>query len=112
MRRFLFALVAAALLTSCGSGITPQRYCYTICATTVHSVDLGMKVAGDLYRAGKLSDATKDKLIAAHDVYRPLAEAAVTGCEAVTTQAAADEQAKKIQAAGDEMIGKLVAAGA
>ena len=111
MRRALVLLVAVLALAGC-RGVTPQQYCYVVSATAVHSVDLGMNVAGDLYRAGKLTDAQKAKIIAPYDVYQPIAVAVVTACKAVNSQAAADAEVKKIQAEADKVLTALVGAGA
>lgn len=105
------ALAAVLLLAGC-AGVTPSQYCYRVSAATVHAVDLSMNVAGDLYRAGKITDAQKGKLVSAHDAYRPIADGVVTACEAVKTVADAEAQAKKIQAEGDKVLSALVAAGA
>jgi hypothetical protein len=113
-RRSLPALAVLSLviaLAAC-AGVTPQQYCYMVSAATVHSVDLGMNVAGDLYRAGKLTDAQKLKITAPYDKYQPIAVAVVTACKAVNTQAEADAQTKKIQAEADGVLTALVAAGA
>ena len=110
MKRLALLLTAALCLVGC-AGVTPQQLCYTASAATVHSVDLGMTVAGDLYRAGKLSDAQKAKIVAVYDVYQPVAVGVVTACKAVSTQADAEAQVKKIQAEGDLVLTALVGAG-
>ena len=104
--------VSLALLVAVGcKGVAPQTVCYIGTAAVVHSVDTGMSVAGDLYRAGRLSDAQKVKLVAAHDVYRPAAQAVVAGCKAVETQGHAEKQIKLINEAADKVIEALVRAG-
>lgn len=106
------AVISIVLLAAGCAGVTPQQYCYMVSAATVHSVDLGMNVAGDLYRAGKITDAQKAKITAPYDKYQPIAVAVVTACKAVSTQADADAQAKKIQNEADKVLTALVAAGA
>ena len=91
--------------------ITAQQYCYVATAGTVRAVDLGMSVAGDLYREGKVTEAQKVKLVAAHDVYRPIAKAAVDGCQAVNKQGEADVQIDLIRKAADHVIEALVVSG-
>lgn len=110
MRRLALLLAATLCLVGC-AGVTPQQYCYTVSAATVHSVDLGMSVAGDLYRAGKVTEEQKTKVVKVYDVYQPIATAVVTACKTVTTQADADAQVKKIQAEGDRVLTALVGAG-
>lgn len=103
--------LAALALTGCG--VSARTYCYTATAATVTAVDTGMSVAGDLYRAGKLTESQKATLIASHTVYRPIAKAAVDACRAISREAVedADKQIKAIQAAGAHVIEALVAAG-
>ena len=108
--RLLLVLVAV-LSIGCRSGIAPETYCYQVTGATVHAVDTGMSVAGDLYRAGHLSEAQKVRLVAAHDVYRPAAQAAVAGCKAVGSQGDADKLVAQLKIAADKLIEALVAAG-
>lgn len=112
MRRKGAVLVAllAFLIAGC-QGVPPPTYCYNAVAGTVRAVDTGMNVAGDLYRGGKLTAEQKDRLIAAHDVYRPLAKAAVDGCKVVESQGDADKQIDAIRKAADHVIEALVSAG-
>jgi len=104
----VFALVFA--LAGC-SGVPAPTACYQITAGIVTTVDTGMSVAGDLYRAGKLDDAAKAKLVAAHDVYRPAAQAAVAGCKVVQYQGDIDKVVAQLKTASDKLIEALVAAG-
>lgn len=104
------ALVQLALV---GCGVSAKTACYTAVSATVTMVDAGMTTAGDLYRAGKLSEQAKDKLVASHDVYRPIAKAANAGCKVIGTS---DEEAmqKLIKQAADAaapLIRLLVGAG-
>jgi hypothetical protein len=98
------------LLAGC-TGVKPAVYCYQVTGATVHAVDTGMTVAGDLYREGKLSETQKGKLVAAHNVYRPAAQAAVAGCKAVSSQGDADALIRNLKTAADKLIETLVAAG-
>jgi hypothetical protein len=104
-------LTVASLFSACG--VPASQYCYVATAATVKAVDTGMSVAGDLYKQGKVNEDTKVKLVAAHDVYRPIAKAAVDGCRALgaSDQGKADEVIAKIQAAGGHVIELLVAVG-
>lgn len=104
------ALLLVLSLAAC-SGVPAPTACYQITAATVHSVDKGMTVAGELYKAGHLSDEAKQKLIAAHDVYRPAAQAAVAGCKAVQAQGDIDAVVARMKEAADKLIEALVAAG-
>ena len=110
LSRAVPALLLVLALAAC-SGVPAPTACYQITAATVHSVDKGMTVAGDLYRAGLITDAQKEKLIAAHDVYRPAAQAAVAGCKAVQAQGDIDAVVAKMKEAADKLIEALVAAG-
>lgn len=110
LSRGLPVLFLALALVGC-QGVAPQTVCYIGTSAVVHSVDTGMSVAGDLYRAGKVSDAQKAKLVAAHDVYRPAAQAVVAGCKAVDTQGDAEKQIALINEAADRVIEALVKAG-
>lgn len=108
--RVALALFLALAAVGC-QGVAPQTVCYIGTSAVVHSVDTGMSVAGDLYRAGRLSDVQKAKLVAAHDVYRPSAQAVVAGCKAVDTQGDAEKQIALINEAADRVIEALVKAG-
>ena len=111
-RRGATLLVAAALLLTIGcSGVPAPTVCYQVTAATVHGVDKGMTVAGELYKAGHLSEAAKEKLVAAHDVYRPAAQAAVAGCKAVQSQGDVDKIVAQLRTAADKVTEALVAAG-
>ena len=104
------ALLLVLLAVGC-SGVPAPTYCYTATAGTVRAVDTGMQVAGDLYKAGELTEAQKVQIIKVHDVYRPLAKAAVDGCKVVQNQGDADAQIDSIRKAADHVIEALVAAG-
>lgn len=106
----MVALLVAGILAGC-SGVQPITVCYQVTAATVHGVDKGMTVAGELYKAGHLSEAAKEKLIAAHDVYRPAAQAAVAGCKAVQSQGDVDKIVAQLRTAADKVTEALVAAG-
>ena len=107
-------LLALAVLLLPGCGVPASQYCYTAASATIHAVDVGMGVSGDLYREGRIDEATKTKLVAAHDVYRPIAKGVVDGCRALKAgeQEDADEMIKRIQLAGAHVIEALTAAGA
>lgn len=104
--------VSLALLIAVGcSGIPAPTVCYQVTGATVHAVDTGMSVAGDLYREGRLSESQKTKLVTAHDVYRPTAQAAVAGCKAVQSQGDVDKIVDQLKVAADKILEALVAAG-
>lgn len=109
--RLALLLVAVFALVGC-TGVEPPVYCYQIAAATVHGVDTGMKVAGDLYREGLISEKSKATLVAAHDVYRPAAQTAVAACKVVGSQGDADKIVAQLQVAADRLYATLVAAGA
>jgi hypothetical protein len=93
-------------------GCVPVKdYCRTAVSATVRAVDVSMKVAGDLHTAGKLTDETAWKLVAAHDVYRPIAKAAKAGCDTVGSHEDADRELAKLQAAADAVLTRVVEAG-
>jgi hypothetical protein len=108
--RALPAFFVIVVLSAC-SGIPAPTVCYQVTGATVHAVDTGMSVAGDLYRDGKLNDAQKAKLVAAHDVYRPAAQSAVAGCKAVQSQGDVDKLVAQLKIAADKLLEALVAAG-
>lgn len=104
------ALFLAIAVAGC-TGVPAPTYCYQVSAGIVHTVDVGMTVAGDLYADGKISEAQKAKLIAAHNVYRPAAQAVVAGCKAVDSQGDADKLVANLKLASDKVIEALVKAG-
>lgn len=106
----LAAVLAVLLLAGC-SGVPANTYCYQVSAGIVHTVDVGMTVAGDLYSEGKLSEAQKGKLVAAHDIYRPAAQTVVAACKAVDSQEDADKLVRNLKTASDKLLETLVAAG-
>ena len=105
------AVALAAVLLLAGCGVKAPVYCYQVTAATIHGVDTGMSVAGDLYREGLVSEKAKASLVAAHDVYRPAAQAAVAGCKVVGSQGDADKIIRELQTAADRLYTALVAAG-
>lgn len=107
--RSLSVLLLVALV-GC-TGVKPPVYCYQVAAATIHGVDTGMSVAGDLYREGMISDKSKASLVAAHNVYRPAAQAAVAACKVVGSQGDADVILAQLQVAADRIYTSLVAAG-
>ena len=110
LSRVALALFLALAAVGC-QGVAPQTACYIGTSAVVHSVDTGMSVAGDLYRAGKITDAQKARLVAAHDIYRPTAQAAVAGCKVVQNQGDIDKVVAGLKTASDKLIEALVAAG-
>lgn len=106
-------LALLLVFVSWGCGVPASQYCYTAASATIHAVDIGMNVAGDLYREGKINETVKAKLVAAHDVYRPVAKGVVDGCRVLKTSEdkQADEMIKRIQMAGAHVIEALTAAG-
>ena len=111
MKRTLILLVAVLALVGC-TGVPAPTYCFQVASATIHTVDLGMNVAGDLYRDKVINDDVKGTLVAAHNVYRPAAQAAVAACKAVQDQGSADKVVADLQTAADRIIAALVAAGA
>lgn len=108
-------LAAAVALTGCGStaaSVKAETYCYKAVDSTARVVDVGMSAAGDAYRAGLVSEKAKDGLIAAHDVYRPIGKAALSGCKVVGSKGDADRVIASLQEAADAVIRALVAMGA
>ena len=110
LSRAVPALLLVFALVGC-SGVPAPTACYQITAGVIHTVDTGMNVAGDLYRGGKLSEDAKGKLVAAHSVYRPAAQAAVAGCKVVQHQRDIDRVVAELKIASDRLIEALVAAG-
>jgi hypothetical protein len=104
---FLVALLALAAM-----GCVPVKdYCRTAVSATVRAVDVSMKVAGDLHTAGRITDDTAWQLVAAHDVYRPIAKAAKAGCDTVGSHEDADKELARLQAAADDLLRQAVEAG-
>lgn len=54
----------------------PQRGLKTVGSIGI-AVERAMTAAGDLHRAGKITDATRDRIIARHDAWLPLYNAAL-----------------------------------
>ena len=104
------AVLLALVVVGC-TGVQPPVYCYQVAAATIHGVDTGMSVAGDLYREGVLSEGAKAQLVAAHNVYRPAAQSAVAACKVVGSQGDADKILVQLQVAADRLYTALVAAG-
>ena len=104
-------LPAVLFLVGCRQGIPAPTTCYQITAATVHGVDVTMNAAGDLYRAGKLSEQAKEEIVKVHNVYRPSAQAAVAGCKVVQNQGDIDKVVANLKQAADKVLEALVAAG-
>ena len=84
------AIVALVCMVACAPAPAPVQAWKTLDGIAV-SVDRAMQASADLYRAGRINDAQKGSIIAAHDIYRPIAQAAHA---AVKVWLAADPEAK------------------
>lgn len=87
---WVLALVAA--LASCSPAPAPAQAWKTLDGIAI-SVDTAMRAANDMYQAGRLNDAQKNEIIAAHDLYRPIARAAHA---AIRAWAAVDPKATTV----------------
>lgn len=89
-------LVGGCLLMAfgCGSATTPtvQTTCFATVDGISRTVDIGMNVTGDLYRAGKIPEPTKAQIVKIFDTqYKPAITAAGYGCKAVQDQGSLDK---------------------
>lgn len=105
---FASTLIALALV---GCGVPVQDYCRTAVSATVRAVDVSMSVAGELHTAGRISDAAARELVAAHDLYRPIAKAVKTGCDTIASHEDADVEIKRLQKAADALLQQAVRTG-
>ena len=69
------AVLVVVALTACAPAPAPVQAWKTLDGIAV-AVDTAMKASGDLYRAGKITEAQKAEIVKAYDVYRPLAQVA------------------------------------
>lgn len=76
MIRPLSALLGILLWVSACAPAPPWVQAYKTLDATAVSVDTAMKVAGDLYRAGKITDAQKAQILTAYDTYQRAAKTA------------------------------------
>ena len=106
---FFATLLAALALAGCG--VPVRDYCRTAVSATVRAVDVSMSMAGDLHTAGKISDDAARKLIAAHDLYRPIAKSVKTGCDTIASHEDADVEITRLQKAADALLQHAVEAG-
>lgn len=76
VRPTLLAIVVMVLAAySCAEAPPPVQAAKAL-SVTATSVDTAMKVAGDLYRAGKITDAQKAQILTAYDTYQRAAKTA------------------------------------
>lgn len=80
MKHRPLAALLAVLLTvvSCAPAPPPVQAAKAL-QTTAVSVDTAMKVAGDLYRSGVISDPQKAQVLAAYSKYQQAARLAYAG---------------------------------
>jgi len=70
-------LLTLALLVFTGCNSTPKRIAYNSLASTAKAVDLAMSTAGDLYKAGEITEADKADILAKYALYQTAASEAV-----------------------------------
>lgn len=76
MRRPLSTLLGLLLWIAACAPAPPWVQAYKALDATATSVDVGMRVAGDLYRAGKIDDREKGQILAAYSTYQQAARTA------------------------------------
>ena len=106
-------VVILAMVSVACSGVPPSRVAYNSISDATVGIQSAVGVFSDLYKQGKVSEAAKVKLVAAHDIYRPAAKAVVDGCQAIAVddKAGADVLIAKMQDAGQHVVELLVAVG-
>jgi hypothetical protein len=68
MKQLLPLIAILALVAACQS--TPKRIAYNTLASTATAVDTAMQVAGDLYKAGEITEADKADVLLKYDKYQ------------------------------------------
>lgn len=99
---FVLALCVALALVFSGCAATApplQTTCFNVVDGISRTVDTGMNVSGDLYRAGKIPEAKKVQLVVIFDTqYKPAITAAGYGCKAVQDKGQLDKLLLDVQA--------------
>lgn len=86
------------------SSASSEAQCFATISTVAHSVDLGMRVAGDLYRSGKITEVQKNKAIALYDKYQHAGIVIAIGCRGIGDQASADKLSEDARQAALELL--------
>lgn len=110
-RKFIPVITILAVLSACASAPAPVQAWKTLNGIAV-AVDTAMRAAGDLYRAGKITEAQKGEIIKAHEVYRPLAQLAhaavktwaVQQPDAMETPADVSKAISEMRGAADNLL--------
>lgn len=105
--RHYWMLSVVVLLAACQPAPAPVQAWKTLDGIAV-SVDTAMRAANDMYQANRLSEAQKNEIIAAHDIYRPIAQAAHA---AVKAWMVADPEAQTVTDDVAQKIADTTAAG-
>lgn len=112
--RKLVPVFAILFLAGCGSATTPplQTTCFGVVDGVSRAVDIGMTVSGDLYRAGKVSEAKKVQLVAIFDTkYKPSITAAGYACKAVQDKSQLDKLLLDLQLGVKSLMEAIAAFG-
>lgn len=107
MKRLLSTILAVLLWSAACAPAPPWVQSYKVLDTTATSVDTAMKVAGDLYRAGKITEAQKVQILTAYDTYQRAARTAYGAVKAwndAKAGAPSDQVMADVRTAADGLV--------
>lgn len=102
----IVSVVLALGLGGCASA-PPETQCFKVVNGIAVTVDTSMKVAGDLYGAGKINDAQKAQILALHAKYQKAILAAGHGCTLIQDSKDITKLTGDAQAALAELLGLI-----
>ena len=111
--KFLATFLLSFLILVPGCKSLPlETQCFNTVKAAAVTVDTGMNVAGDLYRAGTISEAQKTSLIALHDQkVMPVIEGAGFACKGIQDRAAFDKLIADVSGAAADITKAIAAFG-
>ena len=101
-RRLFVGALFVSVVVGCAPA-TPETQCFKGVSVAATSVDAAMNIAGDLYRQGKIDDATKAKIIAAYEKYQHAGATILWGCKLAKSDQEASALIQEAVAAAAEL---------
>lgn len=107
MKHALSLLLGLMLWVAACAPAPPHVQAYKVLDATATTVDTSMKVAGDLYRAGKITDAQKAQILVAYETYQRAAKTAYGAVKAwndAKAGAPSDQVMADVRTAADGLV--------
>ena len=99
--KLVVGLIIATFIIGCSHQLTTREVAFKTLSAAATSYEQTMTVLGDYYRQGKISEDTKDKIVAAGDVYWGAYHSAVIAFEVYERSNQIDGNADKAKLKAD-----------